>query len=163
MNPTHQMGRLKQLAERLAEKVPDDPLWAWLLKALEIATDFGKCPIEGAVYLRHGIVSDAVAAGVTQPWWSVVEGAEKFNGALMHPERVNTREQIALSIGCTLGSLFRYLLAAIVWFGGGVINRQLTDRLERGYRELDPVIITGSGVVVAVIIGHGLRVGNQTN
>jgi len=163
MNPTHQMGRLKLVAEKLAAKVPDDPLWAWLLKLAEIMADFGKCPIEAAVYLQHGIVSDGVAAAVTQPWWSVIEGAEKLNGALMHPERVNTREQIALSIGCTIGSFFRYFLAAVVWLGGGAINRQLTNRIERGYQEIDPVIITLTGGVVAAIIGHGLKVGRETS
>lgn len=131
MNPKQEFGTGVKLAEQIDARLPSHPAVAWALKLVEIFADFGKMPLEGAAYARHGLVPDVVAAGVTQPLWSAIEGVEKTLGAVMHPERVDTPEQRRLSIGCIYGSLFRYLLASVVIMTGTYLNKFLTDPVER--------------------------------
>lgn len=131
MDPKKQFGLGVRIADDVARMLPDTAAVAWTVKALEITADFGKMPIEGAAYVRHGIVPDVVACAVTQPLWSAIEGVEKTVGVLLHPERVHTPEQVRLSLGCIYGSMVRYALGAAVIVGGRHLNRFLTDPLER--------------------------------
>lgn len=131
MNPKREFGAGVELADQIDKRLPQGPLTAWILKLIEILADFGKMPLEGTAYARHGLTPDVVAAAVTQPLWSAIEGVEKTVGAALHPERVNTPEQRRLSIGCIYGSLFRYVLALFVIMTGKYLNRFLTDPIEK--------------------------------
>lgn len=131
MDPKVQLGTGVKLADRAANWLPETARVAWTLKAIEIVADAGKMPLEGKAFARHGIVPDVVAFLVTQPLWSLIEALEKLVGAVRHPERVTTPEQIRLSIACIFGNCFRYVLAGFVIVTGGLLNRWLTDPIER--------------------------------
>ena len=131
MDPKVQLGRGVQLADRVAEILPETATVAWSLKVIEIIADAGKMPLEGAALARHGLVPDVVAFLVPQPLWSLIETFEKLVGAVKHPERVNTPEQIRLSLGCIFGSMFRYMLAGLVIMFGTYLNRFMTNPIER--------------------------------
>jgi hypothetical protein len=118
MDPKKQLGFGQKVAKRLQSNIPLKPSTSWLIKVLEIVTDAGKIPIEGLLYIRYGFVPDALAATITQPLFSTIETAEKISGAIISPKKVNTSEQIRLSIGCIYGSLFRYLMAGLLWIFG---------------------------------------------
>lgn len=136
MDPKKQFGAGIKIAEKVADKLPGTARAAWVIKFVEILCDLGKMPLEGRAFAKHGIVPDVVAAAVTQPTWSGIEAAEKTLGVIMHPERVNTPEQIKLSLGCIYGSVFRYVLGSIVIVVGGHINRLLTNPIEQLLRLL---------------------------
>lgn len=131
MDPKREFGVGGRIADTVARRLPQTPAVAWTLKFLEITTDLGKMPIEGVAYARHGIVPDVVACVVTQPLWSGIEAIEKTLGTVTHPERVNTPEQIRLSLACIYGSLFRYGLGVGVIVFGAHLNRWLTNPIER--------------------------------
>lgn len=118
MNPKAQMGLGQQIAEKVYEHLPKTDSVAWTIKAVEIATDAGKMPLEGALYAKYGYAPDVVAALVTQPLWSALETGEKITGSLLHPERVTTPDGVKLSLSCIYGSLFRYGLSAILLMYG---------------------------------------------
>jgi hypothetical protein len=121
MSPFKQLGFGQTVANWVYDRIPATRNTAWAVKGLEILADFGKVPFEGAVYIRYGFVSDGLAALVTQPLWSTIETAEKLTGAIVYPERVFDPDQIRLSLGCIYGSLFRYGMALVMWFGGSAL------------------------------------------
>lgn len=131
MNPKRQFGVGIKVADVAARRLPSNAPMAWSLKVIEIIADAGKMPLEGKAIAKHGIVPDVVAFLIPQPWWSFFETSEKLIGVMVHPERVNTPEQIRLSIGCIFGSCFRYLLAGIVITRGASLNRYLTLPIEK--------------------------------
>lgn len=131
MDPKREFGVGSKLADKVASRLPNNATTAWVLKVIEILTDLGKMPIEGKAYARHGITPDVVACAVTQPAWSAIEAVEKTRGAIVYPERVNTPEQIRLSLACIYGSLVRYALGFLVIATGKYLNRWLTDPIEK--------------------------------
>lgn len=131
MDPKREFGAGIKIADKVANRLPNTVQTAWTIKAVEILADLGKMPIEGQAYVRHGITPDVVACVITQPLWSGIEAAEKTVGVITHPERVNTPEQIRLSIACIYGSVVRYGLGFLVIMAGKQLNRWLTDPLER--------------------------------
>lgn len=131
MDPKREFGVGAKLADKVASQLPDTARTAWTIKTVEILADLGKMPIEGQAYARHGITPDVVACAVTQPLWSGIEAVEKTVGVLTHPERVNTPEQIRLSLACIYGSLVRYGLGFFVIATGKYLNRWLTNPIER--------------------------------
>lgn len=130
MNPKVQLGLGQKVADSVYGRIPHTATTAWVVKVIEILTDAGKGPIEGAVYRRHGFAPDVVATALTQPFWSTIEAAEKTTGALLHPELVNQPEQVRLSLGCIYGSIFRYFQAAFYWLTGGIIYRSFGRPIE---------------------------------
>jgi hypothetical protein len=133
MKPKVQLGKGQQIADYIARRLPPDEKVAWTLKVVEVLTDLGKAPLEGALYKKHGYAPDAVATLATQPLWSVLEAIEKATGAALHPERVNTPEQIRVSIGCIYGSLFRYAQVAALWAIGPQLYKAIGQPLESGF------------------------------
>jgi hypothetical protein len=123
MRPKVQLGAGQKIAGWAYNRIPPSLTSAWTIKVIEILTDAGKIPIEGAVYKKHGFVPDIVAALVKQPGWSVFETAEKLTGAVLYPKRVANPEQVKVSLGCIYGSVFRYALAGLLWQYGGHLNR----------------------------------------
>jgi hypothetical protein len=115
MRPKVQLGFGQKVAHWAYDRLPHTSSFAWILKAVEIAADAGKMPIEGALFSRRGVVPDGLAALVTQPLFSGIETAEKVLGAALHPERVAEPYQMRMSLGCIYGSLFRYGLTAMLW------------------------------------------------
>lgn len=115
MQPKVQLGFGQRLAEWVYDRIPHTTQAAWTLKALEILTDAGKIPIEGAIFRKHGFAPDALAVAATQPLFSAIETAEKIAGAALYPQRVHTPEQMKVSIGCIYGSVFRYAMTAVLW------------------------------------------------
>lgn len=130
MDTKKQFGLGQKVALKTNEMLPGTPAVSWAIKATEIACDAGKMPIEGNAYQRHGIVSDVVAAGVTQPLWSYIETCEKLFGIFVNPNKVHTRDQRLVSLGCIYGSLFRFGLGLAVIRFGARINRILTNPIE---------------------------------
>ena len=107
-----------RIAPVIQKRLPATPAVAWTIKAIEIASDATKMPIEGKLYRELGIVPDAVAAAVTQPAWSYIEVVEKVIGILRHPERVNTPSQVEDSISSIYGTWTRHLLSlALLRYG----------------------------------------------
>lgn len=124
MNPKKQFGLGQKLARSVAKYLPATPRVTWLVKLVEIATDFGKMPLEGEVYKRYGICPDVVACAATQPLWSLAEGIEKSLGVVLHPERVNTKQQLEVSLACIYGSIFRYGQAAALLYVGDWLDKR---------------------------------------
>jgi len=115
MRPKWLPGLGHKLAAAIQPKLPQTARVAWTIKVIEIASDATKIPIEGRLYREQGVVPDAVAAAVTQPLWSTIEVGEKLFGVIMHPERVNTPEQVADSISSIYGTWTRNILSLILW------------------------------------------------
>lgn len=128
MSPVKQLGLGQTVARKVYEVIPHNAVSAWGIKIAEILTDAGKMPIEGVLYLKHGFVPDGVAAIVTQPLWSSIETAEKVAGVALKPEKVNTEDQILLSLGCIYGSLFRYFLVGIYLLIGSWLYRMVGEK-----------------------------------
>jgi hypothetical protein len=121
MDPKKQLGFGQRIAEWVANKLNRTNTLAWTVKIIEIITDAGKIVTEGFLYIRSGFAPDALAVLVTQPLFSTIETAEKITGAIVNPQKVNTDDQLKLSIGCIYGSLFRYFMAGFLWvFGTGI-------------------------------------------
>lgn len=121
MDPKKQLGFGQRIAERIVGKLHQTAVLSWTVKLVEIITDAGKIATEGFLYIRSGFAPDALAVLITQPFFSTIETAEKITGAIVNPQRVNTKDQLRLSIGCIYGSLFRYVMAGFLWiFGTGI-------------------------------------------
>lgn len=124
MNPKKQFGLGQRIAKSIAKRLPSNQKMIWFVKLLEIGTDFGKMPLEGAVYKKYGICPDVVACATTQPFWSLAEGLEKTLGVVLHPERVNNKKQLEVSLACIYGSLFRYGQSAALLYAGSRMERR---------------------------------------
>jgi hypothetical protein len=122
MNTKVQLGAGRRVAETAYEKLPDSQVTPWVVKAVEIAADSSKIPIESALFSRYGIVPDGVAALVSQPLWSTIEASEKLAGAIAHPERVGQPESVKVSIGCIYGTTVRHLASAGILLAGKAVE-----------------------------------------
>jgi hypothetical protein len=115
MSPKLQVGPGQALAAAVYRRLPPGPRTAWTVKLIEIACDASKMPVERRLYLERGYVADIIGTLATQPLWSGIETAEKIAGAALHSERVDTPEQVQVSIGCIYGTLVRYAADLIIW------------------------------------------------
>jgi hypothetical protein len=129
MDPKKRFGIGLRIGRAVNRRLPQTAIAAWTVKVIEVLTDAARMPIEGALYRRHGIVPDAVAAAVTQPAWTAFEVAEKVSGVVLHPERINTPFQVEQSLANIYGSLFRYAQSAVLWYAGQAVNRHLSQRI----------------------------------
>jgi hypothetical protein len=139
-NPKLEMGLGQAVAEKVYDRIPHTPTMAWTLKAIEIAGDYSKCPIEGATYHKHEITPDIVSCGVTQPAWSRIETVDKIVGAIRDPGWVTSEKGMKLAISCIYGTLFRILQNAVLYVCGGWIRRYIGDPIEAGlHKAVDAV------------------------
>lgn len=122
MDTKVQLGFGRRVADAVYTRLPQSPATPWVVKAMEIAMDASKIPVEGALCHRHGVVPDGVAALVSQPLWSVLETAEKLAGALAHPERVTQPEAVKVSIGCIYGTSVRHVASILILLAGNSIT-----------------------------------------
>jgi hypothetical protein len=118
MSPMKEFGLGHGIANHVADWLPTGQAVVWIVKGVEISTDAARIFIEGKLYLKRGYVPDVVATLATSPLWQCYEVAEKLSGVLLHPERLNTRDQLVVSLACIYGNLFRYGLDAVLWFWG---------------------------------------------
>jgi hypothetical protein len=125
MNAKWLPGLGHRLAPMIQQRLPATAPTAWMIKVIEIASDATKMPIEGKLYRELGIVPDAVAALVTQPLWSGIEVGEKLIGIWLHPERVNTPEQVADSLSSIYGTWTRNLLSLLMLYRGRALRNKL--------------------------------------
>ena len=131
MDPKKEFGLGELVASKVYPHLPHTDAMAWTVKVIEIATDFARGPIEGALYVRTGITPDAVANLFTQPLWSTAEAAEKTIGAIIRPERVATQEGVELSLACIYGSLFRMGVTGVIFLARKPLNKYGTRNVER--------------------------------
>lgn len=136
MNPKKQFGLGERVAARVYPLIPPTPAAAWTIKVVEIATDFVRGPVEGALYTRHGMTPDAVADVFTQPLWSTAEAAEKAIGAIMRPERVTTPEGVKLSLACIYGNVFRLGITGLLLLAGKYLTKHGTLVIEQKIRSI---------------------------
>lgn len=130
MNTKIQLGLGRKVAKAVYDRLPDSPLVPWMIKGAEIAADMSKIPVEGALYRRHGVVPDGVAALVSQPLWSAIETGEKLAGAFAHPEKVGQPESVKVSIGCIYGTAVRHLASLGIHAAYGAFARH-REQIER--------------------------------
>jgi hypothetical protein len=150
-NRVMQIGFGQRVAEWFYLRLPHTRRAIYTTKAVEIAFDLGKCPLEGATYTRLGITPDVVACAVTQPAWSVIEAAEKLASLLLNLEsyRQVDEEEFKASIACIYGSLFRYGQALAILAFGRQIDHYLTRPLARFTRRTGPVVPVASLAIAA--------------
>lgn len=119
------------VAPFLQKRLPQTAAVAWTVKAVEIASDATKMPIESKLYRDLGLVPDAVAALTTQPAWSLFEVLEKIFGITRHPERVNTPSQVTDSLSSIYGTWSRNLLSLGMARYGRRYRELVGDPIER--------------------------------
>jgi len=136
MKTVKEFGVGQKIANYIAQRLPLNALVCWIVKAVEILTDAGKIPIEGLLYLKIGFVPDALATLVTQPAWSTFETAEKITGAIVNSKAVTTPKQLRVSLACIYGSLFRYLLAGLLWVFGIGLYQEVGLPIEAALRAM---------------------------
>jgi hypothetical protein len=118
MMPKWLPGLGHKLAPSIQRRLPQTATIAWAVKVVEIASDATKIPIEGKMFAEEGFVPDGWAYLITQPLWSWIEAVEKIVGVILHPERVNTSEQVSDSISSIYGTWTRNGLSLLLMQGG---------------------------------------------